>query len=73
MEMGPPPTAEQRTRIYRVYVVTRPESGGKFAVYRSWGEVESEFDGAELGDTIHVALKNMTREEFQALPAFEGW
>jgi hypothetical protein len=57
-----------------VFVVTRPDLFGKqFCVYRTWDAVESEFDGAELGDTIHVTLKHMTQEELEALPDFEGW
>jgi hypothetical protein len=73
MEMTPPPTADQRVRILRVFVVTRPDSGGKFCVYRSWAEVETEFDGAELGSIIHVSLQEMTQKELDNLPNFEGW
>jgi hypothetical protein len=57
----------------RVFEVMRPDCGTNFCVYQSWAEVESEFDGAELGDTIHVTLKNMTKEELDSLPDFGGW
>ena len=72
--MGPPPTSTQRIRILRVYLVSRQEHGQKkFSVFRSWEEVESEFDGAELGDSITVTLQSMTQEQLDALPDFEGW
>jgi hypothetical protein len=56
-----------------VYKVTRPDSGTQFCVYRKWSDVESEFDGADWGDTIHVELMSMTEKELEALPDFEGW
>jgi hypothetical protein len=56
-----------------VFVVTRPNSGGKFRVYRRWPDVEDEFDSGEPGTTIHVTYQNMTPEEIEALPDFEGW
>jgi hypothetical protein len=75
MEMTPPPTAEQRTRILRVFKVTRPECGKQFCIYRTWADVEDgEFhNGAELGQTIQVTLENMTKEELDNLPDFSGW
>jgi len=71
--MGPPPTASQRVRILRVYEVTRADHGKQSCIFHSWEEVESEFDGAELGESIVVTMKNMTQEELDALPDFEGW
>lgn len=43
-----------------VYKVYRLSEGGKHAIYASWAEVESEFDGAEFGDRIIVELGAMT-------------
>ena len=60
-------------RQLKVYKVTRPDFGNQYCVFRSWGEVESEFDGAENGDTIHVQMMEMTQAEFDALPDFSGW
>jgi len=57
----------------KAYKVTRPEFLNQYVVYRSWGEVEAEFDGAEYGDTIHIQMVTMTEGEFQSLPDFEGW
>jgi hypothetical protein len=59
--------------ILRVFEVRRPDCGNMFCIYRKWQEVEAEFDGAEPGETINVRLKNMTKEELDALPDFEGW
>ena len=57
----------------KVYKVTRPDCGEQYCVYRTWGEVESEFDGADDEDIIHVQLLRMTVAEFDALPDFQGW
>ena len=35
--------------------------------------VDAEFDGAEIGDTIQLELIEMTEEEYQRLPEFQGW
>ena len=56
-----------------VYKVYRPEEGAKHAVYTSWAEVKSEFDGAEFGDRIIVEMGAMTAQEIKDLPDFEGW
>jgi len=71
MRFGPPPTQVRRVR--KVFVVTRPDHGSKFCVFRQWEDVEAEFDGAEMGDSITVTLKFMTQEELDAMPDFEGW
>lgn len=57
----------------KVYKVTRPDFGSQYVVFRTWAEVESEFDGSDNGDTIHIQLVFMTPTEFDALPDFEGW
>jgi hypothetical protein len=60
--------------MIEVFMVTRPEFGNKFCVYRTWEDVkDGEFDGAEDGETIYVTMKMMTPEELDALPDFEGW
>ena len=57
-----------------VFMVTRPDFGEQFCVYRTWEDVkDGEFDGAEDGDTIYVTLKTMTQYELDNLPDFEGW
>jgi hypothetical protein len=60
-------------RQIKVYRVRRPDCGLQHCVYRTWGEVENEFDGADNGDMIHVEMMMMTEGEFQSLPDFEGW
>jgi hypothetical protein len=60
--------------MIEVFVVTRPDFGKQFCVYRTWEDVkDGEFDGAEDGETIYVTMKMMTPEELDALPDFEGW
>ena len=57
-----------------VFIVTRPDFGKTFCVYRTWEAVkDGEFDGAEDGEIIYVTMKMMTPEELDALPDFEGW
>lgn len=55
--------------------ITRPDShGGNFCAYpyRTFS-IDSEFDGAEIGDKIVLELIEMTHEEFEDLGDFEGW
>ena len=56
----------------KVYKVNRPDSRN-FCVFSSWARVVDEFDGAEVGYRILVTLLEMTAEEFDNLPEFEGW
>jgi hypothetical protein len=64
---------ESCLRRLKVYKVTRPEFLNQFCVYRSWAEVESEFDGAEDGDIINIQTETMTQADFDKLKDFEGW
>jgi hypothetical protein len=57
----------------KVFKVTRPDCGNQSCIYRDWVEVASEFDGAELGDVIHVELVEMSEKELAELPEFDGW
>jgi uncharacterized protein (DUF2147 family) len=60
--------------LIEVFLVTRPDCGKNFCVYRTWEAVkDGEFDGAEDGDTIYVTQKTMTQNELDNLPDFEGW
>jgi hypothetical protein len=56
-----------------VYKVTRPDSGSQYCIYRNWADVETEFDGADWGDIIHIETARMTPAELDALPDFQGW
>lgn len=64
--------SEEKRRMYKV---SRPDYiGGRFCVFKDWATVgDAEFDGAEVGDVIHVELVEMTDAEFEALGEFEGW
>lgn len=57
----------------KVYKVTRPDCGSQWCIYHDWASVHSEFDGAEVGDVIHVELIELTEKELADLPEFEGW
>jgi len=35
--------------------------------------IKDEFDGAEIGDEVVLELCEMTREEIDTLPEFDGW
>jgi hypothetical protein len=63
-------TNDQKVTVWRV---NRPDYGAKFCIFRSWGDVESEFDGADFGDEITVTMMQMTQDELEELPEFEGW
>ena len=71
-----PPAAPEPTAKIRVYKVTRPDEGfgGNWCVYRDWDSVrDAEFDCADPGDKITIELAEMTKEELDGLPEFEGW
>ena len=55
--------------------VTRPEThGDNSCIYRFSGfDLEAEFDGAEMGESITLTIIAMTEQEIDDLPEFEGW
>jgi hypothetical protein len=56
------------------FKVTRPKTHGKLScTYSDWTAIESEFDGAEFGESITVELVDLTPEQVAELPDFEGW
>jgi hypothetical protein len=57
----------------QVFEIRRIDCGTNFCVYRAWKDVEAEFDGAEVGDSILVTLSDMSQEELDNLPDFAGW
>lgn len=57
----------------KVFKVTRPDHGKANCIHREWDSVESEFDGAELGEQIIVELVEMSAKQLDALPDFAGW
>ena len=57
-----------------VYKVSRPDTNpGQWVIYGCFSEVEAEFDGAEEGDSIVVAVEEMSQQDFESLPDFQGW
>jgi len=57
----------------KVYRVSRPDiDPGKFCVLQNWNEVESEFDGADVGEKITIELQELTQAEYEALGDFRG-
>lgn len=58
----------------RAFLVTRTDYPGNSCTYRDGGTlIDAEFDGAEAGDSIQITLLDMTAEQLDALPEFEGW
>jgi len=57
----------------RVFKVTRPDTN-QCCIYRDGATlIDGEFDGAEIGDTITIELLEMTEDDLEKLPEFEGW
>lgn len=64
------------TTTVRCVEVRRPQSHGtKFrCVYQLTSmDLAAGFDGAEDGEVIELTYREMPREDFDALPDFEGW
>lgn len=53
----------------RVFLVTQ---NGTSCFFRSI-DIETLFDGADVGDTITIQLREMTETEYEALPEFEDF
>ena len=55
--------------------VSRPDTHGKDFCMWKWKDfdIENEFDGAEVGETILLELCEMTEEEYEELGEFDGW
>lgn len=61
-------------RRVRGYKVTRPEYGATNCSYRDWDTLrDAELDGADVGDKIVIELIEMTEDQWENLPEFEGW
>ncbi len=57
-----------------VFKVTHPHTYGDFCIFREWEDIyDAELDYAEIGQEIPVQTLEMTIEELDALPEFEGW
>ena len=73
----PTPASSPATEKLRVYRVTRPDEFGEnspWCVYRDWDTVrDAELDCADPGDKITIEIAEMTKEELDALPEFQGW
>lgn len=56
--------------------VTRPalDGGRQCCIFtiRQFSAAD-EFDGADIGEMLNLEYIEMTQEEFDALPEFEGW
>jgi hypothetical protein len=55
---------------------TRPDyddSGSSCTWRLSAIDIEDLFDGADVGEKVVLELCEMTEEELDALPEFEGW
>ena len=58
----------------RAYRVTRSDYPGNNCTYRNVDTlIDGEFDGAEVGDKITIELVEMTEDQLESLPDFEGW
>jgi hypothetical protein len=69
--MGDSGTNDTRVRAYRV---TRADYPGTSCTYRdAQTAIDAEFDGAEVGDKVTIEMIEMTEDEFDNLPEFEGW
>lgn len=58
-----------------MFKVLRPDLGtGQSCIYGDLSTVQdAEFDGADIGDKITIELIEMTEDERENLPEFEGW
>lgn len=59
----------------RIFEISRPETHGNQKCLTAFDGrwLQDEFDGAEIGDSITVTLRDMTLAEIDALPEFRGW
>ena len=55
----------------RVYKITRPDIPGQFCVFQNWDTIKDEL--CETGDFIVITLLDMSSEDYDKLPEFEGW
>ncbi len=57
-----------------VFKVTHPDTYGDYCIFREWEDIyDAELDCAEIGQQISVQTVEMTIEELDDLPEFEGW
>jgi hypothetical protein len=64
---------EMNEKKLRVFKVFRPDLSGQCWIAREFSVIENEFDGAEPGDKIIIEITEVTDDEINKLPEFEGW
>lgn len=58
----------------KMFKVTRAEYPGNSCTYGDLATVQdAEFGGAEIGEKITIELIEMTEDQRDNLPEFEGW
>lgn len=57
----------------RVYKLRLPDVSGKRWCLVEASGIKDELEMAEAGDRFEIEVADMTQEEIDALPEFEGW
>ena len=60
---------------FKVVRIQRPDTHGQMSCVMPLKgfQLEDEFDGAEVGESVTATYEEMTPEEFEALGEFTGW
>jgi hypothetical protein len=53
--------------------ITRPDYGGTSYIAPDLDAAKDEMEFSEPGDVFHIEMVEMTDEEYDALPEFDGW
>lgn len=64
-------TNDKKVKVFKVF---RPDCGGQHWITRDWATIQDgEFEDGEPGDRIIIELAEMTEDQIEKLPEFEGW
>jgi hypothetical protein len=66
-------TNDQKIRVFKI---TREREGnGKHSwICKDWPTIlDAEFTDADIGSKIEIELAEMTEDQYETLPDFEGW
>jgi hypothetical protein len=55
----------------KVYLIKNQDGNGYYT--NNLQEIENIFEDAEVGETYSITLDEMTEEQYEALPEFDGF
>lgn len=57
----------------KVYILNLSESPDGGCIAKDFSSIQQELENMEKGEVMTIEVAEMTEEEYELLPEFEGW